>query len=250
MRADPPPRRGPVARLADLLAEAAGGARPTSVELAELLWLAGQMGGEVTPPDASDVVPSGPPPAPPSEDPPRPQPAEPTPAPAPDDRVPLRLPAPAGRDAAGASATPAVPSGTPDAPDATAHTPVRVPVPPMVTHPLTLQRALRPLKRRVPSPWGRSSTRRPRPTASPAWAATRVAGFRSCGPPKSAGCVCAWCTTRAPRCRSGAPWSTNSTRRSPSPASSARWSCTGRSRTARCRPRPPTPPRRAARSPS
>ncbi|MEU3736211.1 SAV_2336 N-terminal domain-related protein [Streptomyces sp. NPDC032198] len=152
MRADPPPHRGPVARLADLLAQAADGARPTSVELAELLWLAGQMGGgEVTPPDASDVVPSTPPPAPPSEDPPRPQPAEPEPAPAPDDRVPLRLPTPAGCDASGVPASSAVPAG---APDATAHTPVRVPVPPMVTHPLTLQRALRPLKRRVPSPVG------------------------------------------------------------------------------------------------
>ncbi|MGB8939984.1 MAG: hypothetical protein WCD21_07060, partial [Streptomyces sp.] len=80
MRADPPPDRGPVARLADLLAQAADGARPTSVELAELLWLAGQMGGgAVIQPDASDVVPSTPPPAPPSEDPPRPQPAEPEP---------------------------------------------------------------------------------------------------------------------------------------------------------------------------
>ncbi|MGW7067435.1 SAV_2336 N-terminal domain-related protein [Streptomyces sp. NPDC054855] len=155
MHSDTPRRRGPVARLADLLAEAADGSRPTSTELAELLWLAGQMdGAEPTRQEPSaDPAPTEPTPSPVSPS-PAPHPADPTPAAAPDDRVPLLLPArPDGTSAASA------PSGNPasacDAPEAAAdHTPVRVPVPPMVTHPLTLQRALRPLKRRVPSPVG------------------------------------------------------------------------------------------------
>ncbi|MEV2249495.1 SAV_2336 N-terminal domain-related protein [Streptomyces sp. NPDC050147] len=155
MHSDAPRSRGPVARLADLLAEAADGSRPTSIELAELLWLAGQMDADEPPSrEAATVAPPTertPPPVNPS---PAAQPAGPDPAPAPDDRVPLRLPA---RAAGGASATSASREDLPGAADATAaahHTPVRVPVPPMVTHPLSLQRALRPLKRRVPSPVG------------------------------------------------------------------------------------------------
>ncbi|MEV0117227.1 SAV_2336 N-terminal domain-related protein [Streptomyces sp. NPDC050844] len=151
MHTDEPRDRGPLARLADLLARTADGSRPTSIELAELVWLARQMGGaaEPAPPDAPDDVtpptPSTPQPkrvSPPSE-----APAEPTPRP--DDRVPLRLPAPTD----GSAPTPtAGPGSAPEA--ASDHTPLRVPVPPMVTHPLALQRALRPLKRRVPSPVG------------------------------------------------------------------------------------------------
>ncbi|MGW6267802.1 SAV_2336 N-terminal domain-related protein [Streptomyces sp. NPDC055060] len=155
MHSDAPRPRGPVTRLADLLAEAAGGSRPTSVELAELLWLAGQMDGAATsgpePTEAVPPTPSVPPPVNPS--PPRPHPAEPPPAPAPDDRVPLRLPQAAG-DGASTAPDATEPTNTPGPSDTTGHTPVRVPVPPMVTHPLTLQRALRPLKRRVPSPVG------------------------------------------------------------------------------------------------
>ncbi|GAA1904179.1 hypothetical protein GCM10009837_29580 [Streptomyces durmitorensis] len=155
--------RGPVARLADLLAEAADGSRPTSIELAELLWLAGQMDDDApAPQDASAALPLTPPtPRPVSPSPPDPA-AEPAPPPPPDDRVELRLPTPAGVNAdtgagAGASTASAGPGSPPSTPGSRAgsgHTPVRVPVPPMVTHPLTLQRALRPLKRRVPSPVG------------------------------------------------------------------------------------------------
>ncbi|MEU5958451.1 SAV_2336 N-terminal domain-related protein [Streptomyces sp. NPDC047525] len=161
MHSDAP--RGPVARLAGLLAEAADGSRPTSIELAELLWLAGQMDGDApAPQDASAAVPLTPPaPQPVSPSPSAPA-AEPAPPPPPDDRVELRLPAPAGvnantdtdADASTASAGPGSPPSTPGSRTASGHTPVRVPVPPMVTHPLTLQRALRPLKRRVPSPVG------------------------------------------------------------------------------------------------
>ncbi|MFD0552913.1 SAV_2336 N-terminal domain-related protein [Streptomyces rectiviolaceus] len=156
MHSDAPRHRGPVARLADLLAEAADGSRPTSIELAELLWLARQMGGDApTPREASAAPPQTPrtPPRP-SPSPPNPEPADPTPPPRPDDRVPLRLPSPAGGDARPKPSASGNPSGTPDSGAASGHTPVRVPVPPMVTHPLTLQRALRPLKRRVPSPVG------------------------------------------------------------------------------------------------
>ncbi|MCX4667432.1 SAV_2336 N-terminal domain-related protein [Streptomyces sp. NBC_01381] len=151
MHTDEPRDRGPFARLADLLSRTADGSRPTSIELAELVWLARQMDGtaEPAPPDAPDGVtpptPSTPQPtrvSPPSE-----APAEPTPRP--DDRVPLRLPAPTGN---GGPAPAPGPDGAPEA--ASDHTPLRVPVPPMVTHPLALQRALRPLKRRVPSPVG------------------------------------------------------------------------------------------------
>ncbi|MFE6158498.1 SAV_2336 N-terminal domain-related protein [Streptomyces sp. NPDC056486] len=158
MHSDAPLPRGPVARLADLLAEAADGSRPTSTELAELLWLAGQMdGGAPASQDASTDVPLTPStPSPPVSSSP-PEPATPVPPPSPDDRVPLRLPVPAGGSAAAAPAGSGGASRASD-PGATTGqapgTPVRVPVPPMVTHPLTLQRALRPLKRRVPSPVG------------------------------------------------------------------------------------------------
>ncbi|MEU6764739.1 SAV_2336 N-terminal domain-related protein [Streptomyces sp. NPDC046853] len=154
MRPDPPttPRhRGLVARLADVLAEAAGGARPASIELAELLWLAGQAGGGAS---AGQEEAAEAPPLPTSSPvrptPPVPGPVAPAPPPPRDDRVPLRLPGRPDASAphASAEAPPTAPGPTPG------HTPVRVPVPPMVTHPLTLQRALRPLKRRVPSPVG------------------------------------------------------------------------------------------------
>ncbi|MZG15760.1 hypothetical protein GTY44_20100, partial [Streptomyces sp. SID5914] len=60
---DPPP----LPRLADLLGRAAGtGARPTPLELAELLWLAGQMEPTADPSDGpeSGTRTSGPPPGP------------------------------------------------------------------------------------------------------------------------------------------------------------------------------------------
>ncbi|MGW2385749.1 SAV_2336 N-terminal domain-related protein [Streptomyces sp. NPDC001658] len=138
----------PVARLAAVLSAAAGAEEPTPRELAELLWLAGQLerteagraghpegetGASAPPPDAADVV-----------APPRP----PDPAPLPPDRaqrhedgrVPLLQPAPPG------TRTPGADGGG---------SPLLAPAPPMLHHPLALQRALRPLKRKVPSPRAR-----------------------------------------------------------------------------------------------
>ncbi|MFF4268620.1 SAV_2336 N-terminal domain-related protein [Streptomyces sp. NPDC001536] len=130
-----------VARLTAVLAAAAGSEMPgpTPRELAELLWLAQQLptpdshheapaAATATPPPAPTAVPLRPPHHPEPAPPPTPQ-----PPPAPDGRVPLRLPAPA------TTTTPRL------------HTPA----PPMLSHPLALQRALRPLKRHVPSPRAR-----------------------------------------------------------------------------------------------
>ncbi|MEV0977970.1 SAV_2336 N-terminal domain-related protein [Streptomyces sp. NPDC049915] len=136
----PPALPAALGHLADVLAEAAGGPRPTALELAELLWLARQMedGGEEEPlteePSAAD-----PRPLPAPDDRPRPAPAPRTePAPTPP-RAPLHLPV----------AGPA--PGTPAAP----HASLLAPAPPMLPRPLALQRALRPLGRRVDAPTGR-----------------------------------------------------------------------------------------------
>ncbi|MER7344274.1 SAV_2336 N-terminal domain-related protein [Streptomyces aurantiacus] len=159
------PRGSLVDRLAAVLA-AAGGAvggsavdaadpsAPSADELAELLWLARHMGPPPEQPspsggavrgdaaDASapgDVPPPGPAPhdRPPDDPAPARRPAEPA-------RVPLHLPSkPHARERA---------SATPGGPGASGGTQLRVPVPPMIPHPLALQRALRPLGRRVPAP--------------------------------------------------------------------------------------------------
>ncbi|GGX25297.1 hypothetical protein GCM10010297_53100 [Streptomyces malachitofuscus] len=135
---------GPLARLADVLGRAAGGPRPTPLELAELLWLArimehrpgagphpAQPSAEAPAPEpAAPVPPSGPPPSAP-QPPPPPAPAEPP-------RAPLHLPSP--------DPSPA----PPDEP----HTALLAPAPPMLRRPLALQRSLRPLKRRVDAPLG------------------------------------------------------------------------------------------------
>ncbi|NGO81471.1 serine/threonine protein kinase, partial [Streptomyces sp. YC504] len=145
----PVPEDAYVARLAEVLTEAAGeeaDAGPTSVELAELLWLARQMTG----PDAATAArPRAPAPdraADPGRVPPPPQPPPPStdgdPEPSqPEPRIPVHLPGPARQE----------PGGT--AGDST-YTSLLAPAPPMLTRPLTLQRALRPLKRRVPAPTG------------------------------------------------------------------------------------------------
>ncbi|GAA3990776.1 SAV_2336 N-terminal domain-related protein [Streptomyces plumbiresistens] len=136
----------PVARLSAVLAAAAGADGPTPRELAELLWLAGQLarpeeaaasaGGEprtASPaPDASVAVP----PRPEAD---RPRPPDQAPAPHHDGRVPLLLPTPAPRVPG--------PNG--------GGTRFLAPAPPMLHRPLALQRALRPLKRKVPSPRAR-----------------------------------------------------------------------------------------------
>ncbi|MFE1297020.1 SAV_2336 N-terminal domain-related protein [Streptomyces sp. NPDC058731] len=145
MSSDPRPLPDALARLADVLAEAAGGPRPTALELAELLWLARRMG----PPDDAAPTPAPPPhepardqPAGDEPEPPRAQPPPPSadeePPPAPP-RAPLHLPAP--RPAPGAPLAP--------------HASLLAPAPPMLPHPLALQRALRPLGRRVDAPTGR-----------------------------------------------------------------------------------------------
>ncbi|MGW2744918.1 SAV_2336 N-terminal domain-related protein [Streptomyces sp. NPDC001450] len=141
MPSDRPGSPDPLARLADVLAEARGGVRPTSLELAELLWLAGQLEprGETprpAPPDPAPDVPQQrlpPPTDEPATTPPAP---EPTPAaPRVSARAPLHLPSPA-------------PSAR------GAHASLLAPAPPMLRHPLGLQRALRPLKRRTDAPSG------------------------------------------------------------------------------------------------
>ncbi|MER7174942.1 SAV_2336 N-terminal domain-related protein [Streptomyces mesophilus] len=135
-----------------MLAEAGGredaDAGPTSVELAELLWLARQMRvpepDPPTPPHPQPRTPDGTPPghAPPPPPDHSPKPAPPPPAPP---RVPVHLPDPAPG--------PEHPRDTPAADNGT-YTTLLAPAPPMLPRPLTLQRALRPLKRRVPAPTG------------------------------------------------------------------------------------------------
>ncbi|MFJ6723748.1 SAV_2336 N-terminal domain-related protein [Streptomyces sp. NPDC091281] len=159
-----------VGRLASLLTQTAGGTPPTPREIAELLWFAQILTDHQAPgADAADCdTPHGdtadphqapePVPAPDTVPAPDPTPAPGTPArpaaPPAADRVPLHLPAappPSAADSAPApsAATPA--TGTAAAPG----TPLLAPVPPMLPRPLALQRALRPLKRTVPSAWER-----------------------------------------------------------------------------------------------
>jgi DNA-binding SARP family transcriptional activator/phosphoglycolate phosphatase-like HAD superfamily hydrolase len=144
MRSEP---TGPqlVGRLAAILAEAGDDARPTPVELAELLWLARHMedpdretqGASTTPAPAPEGVrqpPRTPPPSPAEKPLHEEEPEVPGP-PRDDSRVPLHLPSPSGR-------------GKP-------HASLLAPAPPMLRRRLELQRALRPLKRRTDAPVGR-----------------------------------------------------------------------------------------------
>lgn len=131
-----------LARLSALLTSASD-TPPTARELAELLWLARQSedgassaesagGGATRTAGASEAAPAAAPAAPAT--PPAPQVPPPLPT---ADRVPLHLPPPR---------RPAPPgTGTTDG------TPLLAPAPPMLPHPLALQRALRPLKRTVPA---------------------------------------------------------------------------------------------------
>lgn len=137
MPSEPSGAPEPLARLAEVLTRAADGTRPTPLELAELLWLAGHMepAGEPAAPAAPE------PPAPdphPAETvgpapPPRPHHRDPAPTPPPPShRVPLHLPGPG--------------------PATKPHATLLAPAPPMLRHPLALQRSLRPLKRRIDAP--------------------------------------------------------------------------------------------------
>ncbi|WP_051926349.1 SAV_2336 N-terminal domain-related protein [Streptomyces durhamensis] len=168
MPSDGPRRRDPLTRLTDALAGAAGGVRPTPLQMAELLWLARQMepvvdGGPVTtapPPAGPGAAPPLPePPGPPAREPHHPPPPDPAPArtgAGETPRAPLHLPAP-------------VP-GTPGA-----YAGLLAPAPPMLRHPLGLQRALRPLKRHTDAPSGHrldehaTADRIARLGASPEW---------------------------------------------------------------------------------
>ncbi|MFF5492539.1 SAV_2336 N-terminal domain-related protein [Streptomyces aquilus] len=138
---------GPLARLTRLLGTASpGDDGPTPRELAELLWLARGLGDAEEPEDADRTVVVTPARETPQAETPQPAqatgPPNPPPAPLPgptppvsaaeDHRVPLRLP--------------------PPRPAPTTRGPLLAPAPPMLHHPLALQRALRPLKRRVPAP--------------------------------------------------------------------------------------------------
>ncbi|WP_037672148.1 SAV_2336 N-terminal domain-related protein [Streptomyces griseus] len=152
-----------VAWLASVLRAAASGGDagpaggPTPLEIAEVLWLAQQVGPEeVSGEDGSaassgdddstgdgtaevaslDDGVSGSDDAPVDVETPRPEP--PDTAPHPDGRVPLHLPVPGQRS-----------EGNGGGPSLLA------PAPPMLPHPLALQRALRPLKRKVPAPRAR-----------------------------------------------------------------------------------------------
>ncbi|MGW7606815.1 SAV_2336 N-terminal domain-related protein [Streptomyces sp. NPDC054766] len=158
---DIPTDPGP-ALLADLLGRVVGGETPTSVELAELLWLAGHIEGPaVVAPDPSRsgegaACPRTTPAAPARTDvPPDPPPGDPPAGPdrPGDGRVPLRLPGSdtgsPDRDTSGAGQ-----DAADDGPADTPHTTLLAPAPPMLPHPLALQRTLRPLKRRVPAPVG------------------------------------------------------------------------------------------------
>ncbi|MFI1352655.1 SAV_2336 N-terminal domain-related protein [Streptomyces sp. NPDC020898] len=151
-----------LARLADVLAEAADGVRPTPLELAELLWLARHMEPSAKTPAAQ--VPERPDTAVRESTEPESMPRPPVPEPGSSrssepPRAPLHLPAPAS--AAGAATAP--------------HVSLLAPAPPMLRRPLALQRALRPLKRRIDAPVGReldertTADRIARLGADPAW---------------------------------------------------------------------------------
>ncbi|MEU9477805.1 SAV_2336 N-terminal domain-related protein [Streptomyces sp. NPDC048191] len=132
----------PYARLAEVLARTTDGTRPTPLELAELLWLAGQLG----PPDGEGGRTGRPARA-----------AEPDPAPDKPVQDPAGPRAPdraAGVGSAG-QASPRAPLHLPSpTPAAGPYVPLHAPAPPMLRHPLGLQRALRPLKRRTDAPVG------------------------------------------------------------------------------------------------
>ncbi|MFF4709898.1 SAV_2336 N-terminal domain-related protein [Streptomyces eurythermus] len=183
MSSEPAGPPDPVVRLADVLARASDGVRPTPLELAEVLWLARHMGpgtteretgtdGQETGTDGRETGATGPEPRereaegrepgtrtpPPAQPPPAPEPpAPPGPPPAPA-RVPLHLPARRPSPAA-----------------ARTHATLLAPAPPMLRHRLALHRALRPLARRTDAPVGRelderaTADRIARLGADPAW---------------------------------------------------------------------------------
>ncbi|MFC9059203.1 hypothetical protein ACFTXB_14260 [Streptomyces sp. NPDC057074] len=160
MPADRPGSPEPLPRLADLLGRVSSGVRPTPLELAELLWLAGHME-----PAPVEPAPSGPKDdgatGPAAGDPPPP-----VPAPRPETvrnprgrpgRGPVGDPPEARPDSSDASRTPLrlpSPAPAPGTSAAEPHSSLLAPAPPMLRHTLALQRSLRPLKRRTDAPVG------------------------------------------------------------------------------------------------
>ncbi|PKV88610.1 SAV_2336 N-terminal domain-related protein [Streptomyces sp. TLI_146] len=142
MSSEPAGQRHLADRLRRVLA-AAGGRAPTGRELAEALWLAQHMRPEPEvhsggldrrlPDRRPEPAVEGPGPEPEAPEPDPPVRAEEP------DRVPLRTPPP--------PAPAPEPGGK--------HAPLLAPAPAMLAHPLALQRAVRPLKRRVPSAYER-----------------------------------------------------------------------------------------------
>ncbi|QJS12136.1 serine/threonine protein kinase [Streptomyces argyrophyllae] len=165
--AERPGSADPFVRLADILAEASHGVRPTPRELAELLWLARHMT-----PGAGDDAPAGPA-APAAAGPGTPDREAPASAPPPPPGEPVREPEPAAQQP---SRVPLyLPARRPAPAAERSHTPLLAPAPPMLRHPLALQRALRPLGRRVEAPVGleldepATADRIARLGAAPAW---------------------------------------------------------------------------------
>jgi serine/threonine protein kinase len=128
----------------------AGESTPTGRELAELLWLAGHVGND-RPPAAREEPRDGrrqrpstrPSPHPPQRPPARERPARRPAVRTPDHRVPLHIPT--------ASPPPPSPPGS----TGHGHTSLLAPTPPMLAHPLALQRSLRPLRRTAPIAYAR-----------------------------------------------------------------------------------------------
>ncbi|WP_432080746.1 SAV_2336 N-terminal domain-related protein [Streptomyces sp. WAC 04229] len=155
MPADRPGAPEPLPRLADLLGRVSSGVRPTPLELAELLWLAGHM--DPAPPGPTDDGATGPAAG---------EPAPPVPAPRPEtvrnpprrpERKPVGDPPEVPPDTSDASRTPLrlpSPAPAPGTSAAEPHSALLAPAPPMLRHTLALQRSLRPLKRRTDAPVG------------------------------------------------------------------------------------------------
>ncbi|MFI9805558.1 SAV_2336 N-terminal domain-related protein [Streptomyces sp. NPDC052301] len=171
MSSDRPGSTDPLVRLADVLAQAADGVRPTPLELAELLWLARHVAPGATDGEGTDRTASG------REVPEFPEPSEPSDLPAPDPPPPSprkdRQPEPARTPEPPSRVPLHLPSRGPAADRS--RTTLLAPAPPMLRHPLALQRALRPLKRRIDAPVGHelderaTADRIARLGADPAW---------------------------------------------------------------------------------
>ncbi|MFF9804029.1 NaeI family type II restriction endonuclease [Streptomyces coeruleorubidus] len=137
MTSDPSQPSSPSAlqRLLQVL-DRAGGRSATATELAELIWLAGHSGAPAQATQAGPGQLGHRAPASAPSDPPEPT-------------VPGTDPEPP--QAPGSPGVPLLYESDPQMSDAGPRTSLLAPLPPMLAHPLLLQRALRPMRRRVPS---------------------------------------------------------------------------------------------------